>query len=583
MNLIVGANNVGKSALLWCLAAQFGADPHRSLSTLPSRDSGLNRISRVDYTFVLSGDEFRDLLMTAGTGTRHIPWPRAIPYDNNRAREALNHIFGSEIRLHVSLQLAEGGHSLGWTATGYPVTDIGTRPLVNNNNWFLLRVDVNSTGGTFEPLAESQNVTTPPDVGLPIAQLAAGRVYRFAAERLNVGASAHGSNAELAADARNLAEVLNIMQANPMRFSDYARLVTKVFPTVKKVAVRPSGPQQVEIMIWQHDPASERDDLAMPLSKCGTGVGQVLAMLYVAKTSERPRTIIIDEPNSFLHPGAARALIAILREFRQHQYIISTHSPEVISEARAVSLTVLDYQDSQTAVTQYVGESLATVRKALLLVGARLSDVFGYDYVLWTEGPSDAAVFNILIDEWNPISFAVAVCPVRNTSEFDKPTIAQTVEIYTALSHAQALIPPTLGFIFDRDGRTGIEINEALHRTDATIRFLRRQMMENYFLDPDVLAALFNSLVDHVQDITADQVSQWLRGQYGPATQEWRDSCHGKNVIKAFIAHFSSATHIYRERLHLPMLARKQLGIDAGRLSDLRELLIDLNAIPEKG
>jgi len=51
----------------------------------------------------------------------------------------------------------------------------------------------------------------------------------------------------------------------------------------------------------------------VPLSESGTGVGQVLAILYVVFTSEYPRTIVIDEPQSFLHPGAVRKLFEARR------------------------------------------------------------------------------------------------------------------------------------------------------------------------------------------------------------------------------------------------------------------------------
>jgi predicted ATP-dependent endonuclease of OLD family len=56
------------------------------------------------------------------------------------------------------------------------------------------------------------------------------------------------------------------------------------------------------------------------------------------------QAIAIDEPNSFLHPDAARTLIRILKQHPQHQYIITTHSPEVIAEADAKNLFVLKHK-----------------------------------------------------------------------------------------------------------------------------------------------------------------------------------------------------------------------------------------------
>src|SRR5205807_561938 len=92
-----------------------------------------------------------------------------------------------------------------------------------------------------------------------------------------------------------------------------------------------------------------RDDLAIPLAECGTGIGQVLSILYVVLKSEG-NIIIIDEPNSFLHPRAAKALVSILREDRRNQYIISTHSPEVIVAAEPDRLFVLRFASEKTEV-----------------------------------------------------------------------------------------------------------------------------------------------------------------------------------------------------------------------------------------
>jgi predicted ATP-dependent endonuclease of OLD family len=70
---------------------------------------------------------------------------------------------------------------------------------------------------------------------------------------------------------------------------------------------------------------------------------QVLAILYVVLEEKEPRTIIIDEPQSFLHPGAIRKLFDILKgkDHAQHQYIVTTHSPTVITSASPATLLLV--------------------------------------------------------------------------------------------------------------------------------------------------------------------------------------------------------------------------------------------------
>jgi predicted ATPase len=181
-------------------------------------------------------------------------------------------------------------------------------------------------------VAQGFNDISNDNVGIIIAQQIAARggVYVFRAERLNLGQSAISEDPVLAPNAANLASVLLLLMSNPNRYQRLMECVRLIFPTIYEVRARPRG-NQAEIQIWQVDPATERDDLAITLNDSGTGVGQVLAILYVVIASNTGRTIVIDEPNSFLHPGASRKLMQILRSFDQNQYIISTHSPEVIN------------------------------------------------------------------------------------------------------------------------------------------------------------------------------------------------------------------------------------------------------------
>jgi len=72
------------------------------------------------------------------------------------------------------------------------------------------------------------------------------------------------------------------------------------------VSVQPIGSNQAEIYLWNVRPDTGRDDLKIKLIDSGTVVGQVLARLYVVLESSSPKTIIIDEPNSFLHPAASK-------------------------------------------------------------------------------------------------------------------------------------------------------------------------------------------------------------------------------------------------------------------------------------
>src|SRR5947209_1301782 len=76
MNVVVGQNNAGKTALLEALELNTDTRgmPHRSVSSMPRRDTQINPLSTVAVDLVFSNDEVLSALANARTGIL-IPLP----------------------------------------------------------------------------------------------------------------------------------------------------------------------------------------------------------------------------------------------------------------------------------------------------------------------------------------------------------------------------------------------------------------------------------------------------------------------------------------------------------------------------
>jgi hypothetical protein len=166
-----------------------------------------------------------------------------------------------------------------------------------------------------------------------LADILRKRIFMFSAERLNVGQHRIGRTLNSNRMPETWLKSYYFHSSDPKRFDQYSNLVRMIFPEITQITIPPVSESEVRILVWSIDPQSSREDLAMELSESGTGIGQVLAMLYIVVTAPYPRTIIIDEPQSFLHPGAIRKLFGIFKNYPQHQYVVTTHSPTVITAA----------------------------------------------------------------------------------------------------------------------------------------------------------------------------------------------------------------------------------------------------------
>jgi hypothetical protein len=245
-------------------------------------------------------------------------------------------------------------------------------------------------------------------------------LYVFRAERMNVGPVPAGTKARLNPDASNLAEVLLTLQARPSQVQKYIELVRQVFPYIAQVSASPEGNgSHVRVLVWPEGSDPDRIDLAIPITDSGTGVSQVLSILYVALTSEYPQVIVIDEPRSFLHRGACRALMHILRtRFSQHQFIIATHSPTVITALGPSAMFIVGQESGESSVQRLDPKAIEDQKRVLSDVGATLGDVYGAEYVFWVEGPTESECFPLIANKLlGGCSPGIVFRPLRATGD----------------------------------------------------------------------------------------------------------------------------------------------------------------------
>ncbi|WP_242057841.1 MULTISPECIES: AAA family ATPase [Nostoc] len=414
------------------------------------------------------------------------------------------------------------------------------------------------------------------------------RIYRFQAERLNVGICKceNKADTELKSNASNLAEVLFILQGKiPGMFAHFNKLVSDVLPEIKWISVVMRDDANIEIMVWNTDNL-HRNDLSLSLSLCGSGVSQVLAILYILVSSEEHRTIIIDEPQSFLHPGAAKKLIETLKQFPQHQYFIATHSPEIIASANPSTIIKLQYQDCQTTASVINTKEIESQNEVLAELGVRLSDVFGADNILWVEGQTEEKCFPLVLEKVAkiPLMGIKILCVNSTDALLDGKRSDLVFDIYKKLTTGASLFPPVIGFIFDRESKTETKIQELKKRG---VTFLRLPMYENYLLDTEAISLIINEEAIWLEiPISITQVQEYIdkikhEKSYllqGVKREEvldnnWLSKVHGANILESMFQEFCDNKLEFRKTKHSYKLTEWLVENKPDFLSELAEEL----------
>lgn len=154
-------------------------------------------------------------------------------------------------------------------------------------------------------------------------------------------------------------------------------------------------------------------------------------------------------------------------------------------------------------------------------------------------------------------------------------------EIYSRLSSANALVPPSIAFIFDQEGRSEREIDDLERQNGGRIFVLQRMMYENYLLDSEAIAAVINT---HLQGemIYAPQIMRWieengasekylakpLKDRVGEAG--WIENVHAAKLLEDLFSELTEAKLEYRKTTHSVELTNWLL---ANKTELMRELL----------
>ncbi|AXL52304.1 hypothetical protein DSC91_005258 [Paraburkholderia caffeinilytica] len=575
-NVFVGRNDSGKSALVEALSLMQAAKPHRSLEMAPTPDALTSDVSTTILKYVLSPDE----LKTYFTRQRFItvPMRQAGVDSTTTAVYAAVESSGQFSASWSNQQPVSGG------LTSLPRGEQGQYANYQNTK-FPIGLELSFQG---------QQGGAVQDYSHALAISLRSQSYAFRAERMNVGQCGVGAKQYLEPNAANLPDVLNqLSSTNPARYERLMVHVRTIFPHITQVTapVIPNG--LVQILVWTVPVDTERVDLAVPLNESGTGIGQVLAMLYVVVTSDSPKVVVIDEPQSFLHPGAVRKLLEILRGYSQHQYVITTHSPVALTPTETDRLFLVRREASGSTVSPIDPDSQDDLRTSLADVGVRLGDVFGADSILWVEGKTEETCFPELIRHLGRTQLkGVQILGVVSTDELGAKLANRVYEIYSRLSGGATLLPPAVAFVFDREGRSESERTDIDRKSGGLVHWLPLRMYENYLLEPQSIASVMNSAdTERATPVTADEVRTWLERQGGqkkyfaalddlPAfgTTRWKEYVHGAKVLHDLFDEFTEVRLQYDKVKHGLMLTKCLIDQPTVEIRALAEYLSSLVA-----
>jgi energy-coupling factor transporter ATP-binding protein EcfA2 len=569
LNLVVGQNNVGKSSLLEALRPSLSEVQHISLEAFRIEDRS-QPYQEVEIS--LGGAEIKQTILRANI---QVAWP----LESNLADvspEAIDREILGNNRYTCRIRRTPNGYLV---PEGLPTHLRFDRP-----------PELHILLGPNRPNVICQGQGHGGQDGLPelIRQRWHSHMFWFDAQRHAIGECQQQDVRRLRPDAADLPAFLHILRgARPNLFEKIVEQLRFVIPSIYSITTLPVGNDRTRIMVWPTKNMAEPEH-AFELNRSGTGVSQVLAIITAVATSE-PALIVIDEINSFLHPSAAKALIRLLQsEYGQHQYVISTHSPEVISAGKPASIHLVERNGFESVVRPIDLDNVVDLRELADTLGISVSDVFAADFILWVEGRTEEQCYSLLkMRALANFPANTIISPVASTGDFfsGKRDIELVLQVYDRLSRGTLPLVKGLAFAFDREDLTREEVGDFIKRAGGNVSFLPRRHLECYLVHPGAISALINAIDEgRAESLRSEEVEAWLQAHAGErgfrAADRWRgqltDSVwaaevDAANLIKACIGELTAHRCSNRKGEHSVWLLDHILEHDPGHVAEFVE------------
>ncbi len=246
------------------------------------------------------------------------------------------------------------------------------------------------------------------------------------------------------------------------------------------------------------------EDFVGEVGLMGHGLQMWLQAMWFLTRSARSTTVILDEPDVYMHPDLQRRVIRFLRN-RYPQTILTTHSIEIMAEVEPDNILIVDKARDRSdfastlpavqEITSNIGSvhnvhlsRLWTSRRFLLLEGKDIRFLKHFQDVLFPSSnvPMET-IPHMSIGGWGGWNFAIG------SSMALQNAMGEEIEVYC---------------ILDRDYHTESEIEERMNKAmerGIHLHIWAQKEIENYLLSPPVI----HRYISHRTATRTDPPSQY--------------------------------------------------------------------------
>jgi energy-coupling factor transporter ATP-binding protein EcfA2 len=308
------------------------------------------------------------------------------------------------------------------------------------------------------------------------------------------------------------------------------------------------------------------EDFVAELSLMGHGLQMWLQTMWFLARSSQSATVILDEPDVYMHPDLQRRLIRYIKN-RYNQIIITTHSVEIMSEVDTDEILIIDRKNKKSRyagtlpavqrIIEHIG-SVHNINLARLWHSRRCILVEGKDIKLLNE------IHRIIFPEKND---NLSASPHMSIGGWGGWNYAIGSSMLLKNSGGQSII---VYCILDSDYFPKEEIKKRLieaRNCNVNLHIWKYKEIENYLIQPAAIQRVINSQIrKRIKAPTIKEVSLQIDAAIDESKDSTLDAISTEILSRNKGLGAGGANKIARQRIDKAWKTQKgRIGIVSGK------------------
>lgn len=227
----------------------------------------------------------------------------------------------------------------------------------------------------------------------------------------------------------------------------------------------------------------------IPASNCGLGLQDLLILLWFAIDPNK-NILLIEEPESHMHPEMQRKVLEFFRTQKEKQFIITSHSNVFVNSAYADKVFYTNFEED---IKVYDATNRAAVLSNL---GYSVTDNLVSDLVILVEGPKDVPVIEEFLIKMRAYTrYAIKIWPLGGDimDQLDLSVFSENYKLIALIDN-----DPLSNNIRTRFIDKCKDYNIPIHKTN-------RYSIENYFSLRALREVFENQIDSGIKEIKPDE------------------------------------------------------------------------------